>query len=390
MSNTRKRSLFIAVESTYGVDPSANGSGYVAVPAMPVGDPLDELEQLPTNYQTGRMHDTAPVPGADGGSLTFTVPLIGLSTAAGDAGSPPADDWLDLILTHIFGTQTAVDGEGVGSGSTTTNLVLDADAFDAGQLVVYNVGSGATQIRRITADATDGTYTVAPAMSPAALTAGVAYGYNQYRFNDSGGGATLSVVVVDDDVGAYLLTGGRITSCVISGDAKQLYQMAITMRFDARNEDASAKTALPAALTAPAITPLKALLSPLEFNGTYYPTAGFSLDLGIEAEQVMSTAAANGRADDIVLRLAPSITVRPLRTDALAELRRLVTTGPLSFQLGGGVLSGAVLNVMGGSFGNAYVEQAAQLDDAGIARQTVVIRAIDAGATGVHFQVVKA
>lgn len=389
MASTKKKSLYLAAESTYGTDPSTNGSGYTPIPAMPVGEIVDELEQLATNYSTGRLHDTAPVVGPDGASLSFTVPLIGLSAEAGDGASPPADDWLDIILTHIFGAQTKLDGEGVATGSTSTNLVLDTDEYGVGDLLPYNLGTGVTQWVRVTADAADGSYTVAPAMSPLAVDAGVIYGSTRYRFTD-GGGATLSAVLVDDTVGTYRLGGGRVTGFVISGGAGQMYSAEVTMRFDAAAEDASAKTSLPAALTAPVVTPLKAMLSPVRFNGTAYPSASTRLDFGIEATRVQATSGTNGRSGDVVIRLSPMLTIVPLRTDAIRELRRLVTQGPVDIHFGAGVRSGGALNSMAATFGNAFVEQVSAQDDAGLARQSVTIKAIDAGAAGVHFQVARA
>ena len=82
MSRTRKRAIYIDAESSYGTDPSADGSGYVHIPALEVGDIVDQLELLATDYFTGRMHGTAPEAGRDMAELD----VHGAADRPGDGG----------------------------------------------------------------------------------------------------------------------------------------------------------------------------------------------------------------------------------------------------------------------------------------------------------------
>ena len=63
-NRTRKSTTWIALESGGpGVDPSADGSGYVHVPTMGTGADFidDETELLDTNFEIGRNEDRKSV-----------------------------------------------------------------------------------------------------------------------------------------------------------------------------------------------------------------------------------------------------------------------------------------------------------------------------------------
>lgn len=400
MPRSRRRALWIDEETGgYAVDPSTDGSGYLAVPALELGDLTMGPELLETNYFTGRLHNTAPIAGADRAELTFRIPLIGLASAAGDGVTPGSDDWLDVILTHIFGRvtdggQTVHDGEGLAVGSTTSSLVLDATVtgLDDNDLVaVYDSTLSATprtQWSRVSDDASEPTYSVSPNFDTAPTTAGVAYGTKLYR-QVLGGGRTIAAVYQDDTVGTYELLGGRVTSFVISGTAGQLATAEVTMRFDSATENASGKSALPAQAS-PASTPIRMMTSPLWFNGSKMASAAVTIDLGIEAAIIAATSGSQGRADDESIRLVPTVTVQPLRTDANRLLRNNVTTGELLVQLGSGVLASSQLNTMAFNLGSVHANEVSFLDAEGVSRQEIQFMAIDDGATGFHAQLARA
>ena len=389
MSLTRKRAIWIALESGgYGVDPSTDGSGYKSVPAFgPIPMVVDLKSPLATEYATGRQYPTAPIAGPDGWSLDgIEIPLVGLATAAGDGvnASTVTDDWLDLILTHILGTQRTTPGEGVAS-STSSTLTLDTDSATIQDLVpvfeaaLPSSSSVRTQWALITVDNADGSYSVAPNWTANPTTAAIAYGAKIYNGNDAGG-YTLSVVIQDDDV-YYLLSGGRISSFGFSSEMTPtgvIVKARMSLMGDTKTEQTSTKTALPAWLAAPATTPIKGLLSPVFFGGTQYQTRRIDFDLGLATETNASTAATNGRAGMQNVTMRPSLTIEPLRTDAIQNLRRNATQGRVLVQLGSGVVSGspAVLNGMAVSFSEGSVIEAADSGD-GIARKTVTIQATD-------------
>ena len=91
----------------------------------------DNTAMLETNFATGRNRKSAPEVGADFAQVTFTTPIQGLVSAAGDgtAASSVADDWLDLLLTNVFGAPQETTGEGIDASATASSLVTDSDAF---------------------------------------------------------------------------------------------------------------------------------------------------------------------------------------------------------------------------------------------------------------------
>ena len=381
MALSKKTALWIAAESTYGTDPDSDGSDYKFVPALVVPRPVDEKRVLATDYATGRQYATAPISGADGWSLPgLEIPLIGLLTAADD-GSPAsgvADDWLDIFLESIFGNQDTTAGEGVASTSNT-NLTVDSAAYAIQDLIpVYESGLPSTGRTRsqwalATVDNTGGSYTVAPQWASNPTGAAVAYGAKIYRPTDEGG-SSLALAVEDDDL-IYTCLGGRINAFSIVGELGQILRARMSISGDTKTE--GGKASKPARLAAPAITPVKALLSPLWFNGTAYETSRFEFDLGLETAEIGSTAATNGRADSQLVTMRPRLTVSLLRTDALNNLKRNQTTGRVLLQLGAGVLSGGVLNTLCVHMEEATAREVTNVDELGIARQQIVFEASD-------------
>lgn len=382
---TRKRALHIATEDTYGVDPSSNGSGYTAVPCFEVGEISDELEQLETNYQNGENYPTGMIAGRDGWSLSFVTPWIGLPAAAGDAGSPSATDWLDTLLDHIFGSTASFDGEGVAS-ATNDGVVLDSDVYAAGDfLPVYGATPGYTQWRVISSRNGSGDYDVAPNWTANPSGASVSYGSVHHRPVDAGG-SSIALVYTDDSI-EYTLLGGRVTSARITADVGQLVRFELSVSGDSYS--LTTKASLPAAASAPAVTPLKLLRSQAMFNGTLYDTRRMAVDFGINATAEDATAAAQGRQDFDNIDMQPTFEIEPLRTDALRQLRRDVTTGALLMQFGAGALSGAVLNTTAVYAAEAHATEYSQSDDSGRARNSVTFKAVRPSA-GEFFEVARA
>lgn len=385
MARTRKRMLHIAAQTGgYTTDPSANGSGYLYVPALTVGPPEDTSELLPTNYATGRVWDTAPETGADGATLSFTTPLIGLATAAGDGtnASSVTVDWLHTLLLHTFGATRTTVGEGLNASSTTTAVVLDTPNFTAQDITaIYESGvptSGArSQWVRLDSVATN-TWQITPDLAAAPTTAGVAYGARIITADDDGGDA-LACVVTDDDV-VYTLLGGRVTSLTFEAEHGQMWRANWTVRFNTKTLD-SGKTSLPVASAGPAVTPLKHMRSPFWFGDTPYATRRVTIDFGLETAVIGDSDEINGRAGDELIRLSPSITIEPLRTDAIVNLKRNATTGMALVQLGAGVGSGGppptVINTMAVVFDQATAQEVTYSDESGRTRQSVVFRLAD-------------
>lgn len=377
MARTRKSALFVATESTYGTDPSASGAGYAYVPALgQIGALKDGLQLLETKYHTGRNFPTAPVAGADGWSFDVEVPMNGFATAAGDSGSVPANDWFDILLTHVFGSQTTVIGRGVGVGSTTTSFVLDLDTYNVQHVMpVYEAsvptGAARTQWALITVDAGTGTYTVAPTQTQAPTTAATAYGTNAYQFDDDGG-SSLAFVYRQDDVD-YTLLGARCTGGTITAELGQIIRLKLSFAGDTKTQEA--KGSLPV-IVAYSRT-LRTLLSPVWFNNTQYATRKIEVDLGITAAVQESTQAVNGRANYELIYAAPKVMIEPLFTNAIQNLKRNQTQGRLLVQFGAGVLASGALNTMAFHAEQAVVIEADPVDENGRVRNAVTLQVTD-------------
>lgn len=381
MPKTRARSLHLMAEATYGVDPSATGASYLYVPAMSVGDLQDGKALLETNYNNAENWPTAGVPGPDGWSFDFEVPLIGMATAAGNAvnASTVTADWLDAIKLHVLGTLRTTAGLTL-TATTVSTLTGASNPFTAQDLTAVflaNVPTNAprSQIALLTNSASP--YNIAPNLvqSPGAS---VAYGAKLYRAS-SDGGASLAFVYTEDDL-MYLCLGGRVTAYVESADSRGIWKAKVTVSGDSKTlTNTGVKTSLPAP-AAPAVTPLICTLSPVFFNGTAMETKSISIDFGVNAQPYLVTGAANGRGDFLNIALAPKVSVEPLRTDAHLLLKRNGTTGRLMIQQGAGVFSGGVLNL--GAFHAESVQamEVAYSDDSGRARQKIDFTVVNPGA----------
>lgn len=375
MAKTKKKALYVATESGgFGVDPSANGAGYLQVHSTSLSFLKDGKDVLETEYFTNRNFPTAPIAGPDGGTFEVEVPLIGMATAAGDNvnASTVADDWLDRLLLHIFGQQVTTIGEGVGVGSTTTSLVMDADSYgvmDVVPIFEANLPSAAaqrSQLAYITADPGSGTYTVAP-LASAPTTAGIGYGQKRYLPTDDGGN-TLAFYYIEDGL-PYTLLGCRVTAASIALEARKIAKMKLSVAYD--NATQGTKASIPAITAAPVVTPLRGLLSPFYFNGVQYATPKVMIDLGITAAVGEATEGINGRGDHINMMMVPKVSVTPLRTDALRELKRQATSGRLVVQIGAGIFAGGILNMMSFAMEGATARSSDSTDDNNRVRSSV-------------------
>ena len=380
-ARTKKRSLWLALETNYAEDPSANGAGYLPVASETLGDPTDTLQRIETNYHTSREWMTAAESGADGATIQFSVPLYGNLTAAGDGvnASTITDDVLDIVLEHLLGASRTTPGEGVNTSGPAT-VDLDTDVLNANDpILVYESAMDRAEAMFVESEA-GGTLTTDTAWNLAPTTAAVAYGAKVYEPNAPyTGGPSMSAVFQDDTIGTYRLAGGRVTACSLSGEMGQRALLDVTMRFDHIVEEASAKTSLPAVLSVPPTTPVKMLWSPIRVHGAFLGSASVSLDFGVVAAEVKDVSQKNGRSGDEGITLRPVLTVVPLRTESLRVQSRALASGIVGVQLGSGILQGGKVNALQVVFGNGQFVSHSNTDDEGHARMTIQIEAKDAG-----------
>lgn len=375
----RRQTLYIAELGSYSAaDPSANGSGYAFVPCSMVPTKQEELAHLDTNIAAGSVYPTAPDAGPDGGFVEFMTHLGGFVTAA-TSGAPPARDWLDFLLNAAFGSYVERNGVNVGSGSTTSSLVLASDALSVYDLVPVQqpaIVSGRTQWTRVEADAGTGTYgTVAPVFATAPAAGAAAYGARSYRPSDTQ--AYLAAVFVDDNVRTHTMLGGRTILQSIMAEHGSTLMAKWRLEFDSKTTDVG-KTNLPNPVAAPLFRPVQATSSPVYFNGTAVETSKIEINFQPETAVIGATAATQGRSGNEVVRMLPQIVVTPQRAGSIEDLRRAVTEGALLVQLGGGILSGGQLGTMALHLDNAFVSDVRDVDDKGVMRQQVTIRVADA------------
>lgn len=393
MARTKKLSLYVASEgSNFAGDPSGSGAGYVPVPALEIGLINDGKSAIETNYMTGRNHDTAAIPGPDGGSFDFTIPWYGFGTAGAAGSGPPGTlDALDILLAHLLGATVTRNGGDVTSGTTPAAVIVASDVYTAGDLVpIWEAGlpSSAnggprTQWHQIISDAGTGTYSVAPNLVQNITTAAVGYATRQWSPDDDGGPSVAFVFIEDDR--QFTLLGCRCKATVsVAGAANSTVQMKVSVEYDQLAE--TTKSSLPAPLAAPPVTPLIASLSPIWFNNTRIPTSKWSIDLGLQTSPVMSTETETGRANNELIRSAPTLTLSPLVASTYEALKRNQTIGQLLMQVGAGRLSGGALNTMAVCWDAAQVRDAKRVDEQGRIRNELAFKLADpvvVGATSV-------
>ena len=385
MARTRKRALWVVGESSYGVDPDANDDGaeYTYVPGT-VGDLKDGKAQYATDYATGRNFPTKPVAGPDGWSFDLEVPVTGMATAAGSGtnASTVTDDYLDILAIHMFAAKTTFAGTTV-SATGAASITAASDNWSVQDIIPVHealVPSGAarTQWTSIRVDSPGGTYsTVAPAWDAVPTTSALIYGAKLYQPSDAGG-ASLAFVYQQDDI-YYNLLGGRVTSATISGVIDTYVKLKLSISGDTKTQE-SARASLPASTFSR--VPCKALLSPVFLSALGTPKVAcksFEIDLGISASPVTSTAAADGRADYQSIMMAPVITLQPLFTNEIQNLKRALTSSRILIQFGAGVLSGGVLNTCAIHAEEVHAVEADPADDAGIQRQSLKLQVSDSG-----------
>lgn len=374
----RKRQIHFMAESTFATDPDSDGSSYLYCPAEGITYE-EQTEIIETAYSTSRNFPTEGEVGAQGHTVSFSVPLIGLASAAGNGvnASTVTNDWLDVLLLSIFGAQTTTEGEAV-TGSTTSSLTTaDSNWATVQNLVPVHIASipaaaERTQWSQIQTSAT-GTTTLAPTLQASPGNGAVAYGCKQYRVDDDGG-ATLALVLTDDAL-VYTFLGGRVTSFRITLEHKRRAMAQVTMQFDRRSLDAG-KTSLPSAALM-ATTPVKAFRSPVFFGNSRYSTRMVEIDFGLTAAEVQDTESTNGRGGYELVSIAPTVTIEPLRADAYDVLKQGLTRNPLLVQLGAGVVSGGVLNSLALHLARAEAREVSYTAQDGITRNRVVFTAID-------------
>tara|TARA_Y100000310_G_scaffold340834_1_gene437960 strand:+ start:7302 stop:8501 length:1200 start_codon:yes stop_codon:yes gene_type:complete len=381
-SDAQNTGLWIAAESTFATDPDTDGSDYTAVPVTePVGFPAAGKTPVETHYATGRNRATSPIAGAGTGEVSFKVPFKGLSGAAGDStnASSVSDDYLDLLLKNAWGNPANTEGDLVPASPAPSSSGLDlTDVVLSDQDLVALIATGATMIQWRRLGGAPEPFTLDRNWDTTATASDVVYGTRMYR-GDGADGSSLSVVVAND--GTYTtLHGGRISALKLTFEAGLQCVLDISMRFDSRTINDTAKSGLPAHVTT-THSPIIGVSGGVWWNGaSVSDVASCTIDWQPNTVDVRSVAGANGRSDIALLGERPRVTISASHATSFETDADAATQGNLMIQFGVGTLSGGVVNA--GCFfaeGATLASQPGTTDDGGLLRKQLDFQVDDHG-----------
>jgi hypothetical protein len=124
-------------------------------------------------------------------------------------------------------------------------------------------------------------------------------------------------------------------------------------------------------------TPIKMFRSPVFFGNTRIATRMVEIDFGLSAAEVQDTESQNGRGGYELVSIAPTVTIEPLRSDTYDGYKQALTRNPLLVQLGGGVVSGGVLNSLALHLARCEAREVSYTAQDGITRNRLVFTAVD-------------
>jgi len=399
MSRPRKNTVYLALENTFSTDPSVSGASYLHVPAATVGELSDTTEIIDTEWMNGRNRATKALVGRQGWSIDLEGPVIGLDSAAGDMSTPSPSDWFNLILTHVLNDPTNASGDSVNS-SNGNDITLNHGMLNEQDLMcvfesgVFASGSDRSQWRAIDQDMGGNVYSTEIDFDPVPSSSAMSYGTANYSpANDEGGSQTLALVA-DMDGNQYTCLGGRVTSFSITGEVNGYIRFSASISGDRYYEDSSNKTELPSTSAFCSPSPCRALLSPVHFSESTYaspnsmstPTKRFEINFGIEASEIETTETAQGRSGMESTKLRPTVSIEPLFSNELLDLKRQCESrpGPLLVQMGSGAYdaSGNVINSCAFFAPHVQVVDGNSSADGDRRRFPLTFRVIDRGLNG--------
>ena len=387
MSSSRVRAVYLAAESTYGTDPDSDGSDYVALRVNGEPEPVDGTEVEDVGNASGRNAPNDLVITRSGAKLDLEIPLYGYATSSGDGTAAPTADALDLILANALGAAVqASAGEGVATGSTTSNLVLDATVgtLAIGSLVpIIVTASSRVSWRRVSVISGAPTYDVVPDWATAPVTADVLQGARSYGQADDLSTMTTGLACVVEVAGTlHRLLGGRVVSLSIEAVAGKVPTVKASLMFDSWEQGVS-MASLPAITTHTA--PMVQRLAPFLWGSTQYPTKSVKLDFGISAPERAATEGSNARANFETVSIDPVITVEPAWAPSSWNVAFAAGTVAHAFAQFGGVYAGSRSASAAFSGLRAQVQAPpTAMSDGGYLRNSVQLRVLDSGGAGLY------
>lgn len=391
MTTSRITAVYLAAESTYGVDPDSDGSDYLPIRFDGAADPVDATEIEEVGNASGRNEPAELVITRSGARLDLTIPLFGYATGSGDGDAAPTADVLDLLLANLCGAALqATGGEGVNTGSSSSTVVLDASVTGlvVGTLLpVYLGGSDLpvrTHWRRIGNAASAPTYSVVPDWSSTPTTSAIAYGVRGYGQANNLSTATTGLAAIVNRGGTlHRLLGGRVVAMSFDLTAGKVAKMSVGIRFDSYEEGATAAS-LPAITTFP--SPIIQTLAPCYWGSTSVPVKSIKIDMRPKVVEVQSAAGTNGRGQMEVVEIDPLVTLDPAWAPSTWNAAyQAGTINEILVQIGGGYTSSGRPNTMCFHGRRAQINAAPTIvDDGGYLRNAVSMAVLGSGSSGTY------
>jgi hypothetical protein len=364
---SKKRLIYVAPEATFGTE-TVTLTDYLPIQAENISFITSGPEVLPTEYFTGTLMSTASDRGGEYCEVSFDMPARGFANGQAAAVISAGDvDATDHILSAAFGTAVAQTGVGIGSGSSTSSLVTDADITTnqyLGPCYGASTNSGRVQWRRFSGIATP--YAVSSNFADAPDAADSVFGTRSHSGPFSQG-LSLSMYYELDSV-PYVLLGGRPTSISLSCEAGKRAMWSVSMRFDNKTQASRVLTGV--STFSPA--PIKCLLSGVTWGSTSLPTSSIEIDWQLSSTDIASTASTNGRSDIECIQADPVVTISPQFSLASQADFEAGTARTLLVELGGSNTA-SVMNTMAFFAEGGEIIEAGDTDDNGIIRQSLKI-----------------
>lgn len=335
---TKTNVAYIAPESTPNANPDADGSDFVYVPTTELSLISDLGEILETNFQTGRGYRTAHEFGAQGWRISAKIPFWCMSSSAGTSVSASTidDDFLDVLLNHIFGAHANTSGVGLTSGAAGASvLVADTSGFSLQQCLLASFTDAATRghYAQITATASAPTYSIAPPWKSTITTNWQALGAHVWQPTLSL--ATSLALFFKQGTQWYSLTGGKVTSAQINCVLNKPYSLDVTIEGISKSR-VSAPASLPAAVP-PTYARLRHSQAPVYFGSTELDNAGWTFDFGLQTAPIESSGLAEGRAQIETIGFEPKLTIKPFWSSTIEDWKSSATKAQITLGLGSGI-----------------------------------------------------
>lgn len=365
----------------FGIDPSADGSGYTAVrTAGPVSAPKRTRRMLDQGWSVGRLRRVRHRAGPDGAELTLSMPWHGYAAAALEGASPSTTlDAPDMVLAAAWGAGTLVAGLGANS-VTATSFVSAGDDRNVGDaLAIYQAGVNGdrAQLRVIDAEPSAGTYTVRSVLGTF-TTAAFSFGMRRWRpavVPSAANGPSLAVHVELVGGAQWTLLGGRPTGAMrLVVNAGEEARLEVTLSFTIMTRQNKASRPAVTTFSPPAIM---GELASVVWGGTEYETSSVTIEWSLGTAERPAVTSVNGRSNIVVRTADCKVSIAPPYGTSWEDDFVAATVRRLEVVLGSGVLAGGAVNASFLWLEAAQVASDSTDEDGNEARESIEIAAAD-------------